>query len=133
MFQVERNTDSSYSLWGLLPQLPAPPQGPIAESRFSSSYFCNILGVQRIGDDEVDIKFEVFGDGSLGPLQVRNPNVIQQRFRMSMHFIFLAFGRVEIIFYLKWSIHKTAMTSLAIWFLSGLLDWDHPHRQPNPA
>jgi hypothetical protein len=47
------------------------PQGPIiAESRYNSNYFCNVLGVEWVGDNEVDIKFEVFGDGSLGPLQV---------------------------------------------------------------
>ncbi len=51
-------------------QPPAASQGPIAESRYNRNYFCNILGVERVGENKVDINFEVFGDGSLGPLQV---------------------------------------------------------------
>ena len=45
---------------------------PIAVSRRNSSYFCHILRVERVGADnnEVDIQFAAFGDGSLGPLQV---------------------------------------------------------------
>ena len=39
-------------------------------SRYDERYFCSIRKVSRIGVDGINVDFEVSGDGSLGPLQV---------------------------------------------------------------
>jgi hypothetical protein len=48
----------------------------LGQSRFNAAYFCNVLRIEAMQQGVIELDFDVYGDGSLGPLQDPSDSIL---------------------------------------------------------